>query len=173
MNREEQRLPPASAKSSECLIDRVMIWPVKDLGARLLLFRLECDVTGYDDAVADLENRLRVARLTVEIDDQPRVRGKHRRRVQSLGQPLREFRRADIPRNMLGERDLIQPERSERPRHRSASMIANQQDRPRRLRLYQDVGRGFIGTDQHRRRLRKRRAALYGRARYHRLAMIS
>src|SRR5512132_4262107 len=83
MHREEQRLRPASAKPRERLIDRVVIRPMEGLRTCLLLLDSELEITGNDDAVTDVENRLRVARLTVEVDDQTRVAGEHRRRAET------------------------------------------------------------------------------------------
>ncbi len=88
---------PTTAKASERLIDGVVVRPVEGLGARLLLFGTQPDVTGNDNSVAHLQYRLRVARLTVEVDHQPRVAGEHRRRVQAVRQKAGQLGGADVP----------------------------------------------------------------------------
>ena len=148
MHREEQRLRSGAAKPCECLVDGVVVGPVKHLGARLLVRRREPDIAGNDDVVADLQNRLRIPGLAIEIDDQPRIGGEHRRRVQAVGQPLGELGGADVPGDVPGKRVGSQPQRTERAGDHPARMIADQQDRPRRLRLGQDERRRIIRTDE-------------------------
>ena len=148
VDRDDRRHMAGLPALGDPRLDRVVIGAVQQVDAALQLVLRQAAIRRYLDAVARRRAEIMRVRPAVAVDHQPRVIGVDQSRVESPRQMMRRVGSADVPGDMHVESGLRHAEVAERRRYPVARMIADQQERRRRVRRDDLEGRRLAGSDQ-------------------------
>ncbi len=110
--------------------------------------RVEVAVARDRGLFAHHGDRVGNVRRPVAVDDEARVAGEHRGRIDEVREPARDVARADVPADVALEDGLVEAEAGERGRHRPARVIAHQHGTGTGLRIEARVRRRVVGPEQ-------------------------
>ena len=132
----------------EQIVDPVVIG-MEDLGcARFDRSLTQTSIAGDDRVLAHLDHEVGGARGAIAIDHEPRVTLQDQGRIEPGGEPARDLRCADVPRNVAFEIGVGQAQRSQPCGQRATPVLAGQEERRRSRRTYDFDRRRIAGDEQ-------------------------